>query len=188
MIEVYPNLYIGGRYDYESVVSGQSGWAIVHACKQYHRSAVGYKLWNVSRHHPEYLLARRENRIMLCLLDLPVSRFIKKEMIDQTLDFIDEVYSSNSGVYIQSIIRIEVFGNIYVAIGTSIARMDKYDISISGEGKPCDTSPLIYTISLKCSGGACPRQALLRQITYTRQYLQAFATPGVAWDNSWDLE
>jgi len=37
---------------------------------------------------------------MLCLLDLPVSWFIKKEMIDQTLDFIDEVYSSGLKVMI----------------------------------------------------------------------------------------
>jgi hypothetical protein len=100
MIEVYTNLYVGSRYDYEAIVSGQPGWAIVHACKQYHRSAVGYKLRNVPRHHPEYLLARRENRIMLCLLDLPVSRFIKKEMIDQTLDFIDEAYNSGLKVMI----------------------------------------------------------------------------------------
>src|SRR5256885_14854112 len=94
MIEIYPNLFIGSWIDYETLVSGQPGWAIVHACKTYHRNAIGYKLWNVPRHHPEYLLARRENRIMLCLLDLPMSRFIKKEMIDQTLDFIDEAYST----------------------------------------------------------------------------------------------
>ena len=100
MIEIYPNLFIGSWIDYEKVVSGQPGWAIVHACKTYHRNAIGYKLWNVPRHHPEYLLARRENRIMLCLLDLPVSRFIKKEMIDQTLDFIDEAYSSGLKVLV----------------------------------------------------------------------------------------
>ena len=100
MIEVYPNLYIGSWIDYEKVVSGQPGWAVVHACKEYHRITVGYKLWNVPRHHPEYLLARRENRIMLCLLDLPVSRFIKKEMIDQTLDFIDDAYNGGLKVLI----------------------------------------------------------------------------------------
>ena len=100
MIEVYPNLFIGSRNDYETIVSGQPGWAIVHACKEYHRNTVGYKLWNVPRYHPEYLLARRENRIMLCLLDLPVSGFIKKEMIDQTLDFIDDAYSSGLKVLI----------------------------------------------------------------------------------------
>ncbi len=85
------------------VVSGQSGWAVVHACKEYHRIALGYKLWSVPRNHPEYLLARRGNRIMLCLIDLPVSRFIKKEMIDQTLDFIDEAYNSGLKVLIHCI-------------------------------------------------------------------------------------
>ena len=103
MIEVYRNLFIGSRIDYETIVSGQPGWAIVHACKQYHRHTVGYKLWNVPRQHPEYLLARRANRIMLCLLDLPVSHFIKKEMIDQTLDFIDDAYNSGLKVLIHCI-------------------------------------------------------------------------------------
>jgi dual specificity protein phosphatase-like protein len=103
MIEVYPNLYIGTWHDYETIVSGQPGWAIVHACKEYHRSAVGYKLWNVPRHHPEYLLARRENRLMLSLLDLPVSLFISKKMIDQTLDFIDQAYSGGLKVMVHCI-------------------------------------------------------------------------------------
>ncbi len=100
MIEVYPNIFIGSWIDYETVVSVQSGWAVVHACKTYHRNTVGYKLWNVPSHHPDYMLARRENRIMLSLLDLPVSRFIKKEMIDQTLDFIDEAYNSGLKVLV----------------------------------------------------------------------------------------
>ncbi len=103
MIEVYPNIFIGSWLDYEKFVSGQSGWAVVHACKEYHRIAVGYKLWNAPRQHPEYLLARRENRLMLCLLDLPVSRFIKMEMIGQTLDFIDEAYNSGLKVLVHCI-------------------------------------------------------------------------------------
>src|SRR6266705_912106 len=101
MLEVYPNLFVGSMIDYETIVSSQTGWAIVHACKEpYHRRAVGYWLWSAPRSHPEYLIARRENRLMLCLLDLPVSRFIKKEMIDQALDFIDEAYSSGLKVMI----------------------------------------------------------------------------------------
>jgi len=92
MLEVYPDLFVGSRNDYERIVSGQAGWAIVHACKEpYHRQAVGYRLWNAARGHPEYLVARRENRLMLCLLDLPVPWFIKKEMIVEALDFIDEM-------------------------------------------------------------------------------------------------
>jgi hypothetical protein len=94
MIEVVPNLFIGTRHDYETRVSGQAGWAIVHACKEpYHRRAVGYTGWNAPRTHPEFLIARRDNRLMLCLLDLPVSWFIRKEMIDQTLEFIEQMHS-----------------------------------------------------------------------------------------------
>src|SRR5437588_7560320 len=76
MIEVYPNLFVGNRHDYETIVSGQNGWAIVHACKQYHRKTLGYKTWRAPKNHPEYLVARRENRLMLCLLDLPIPLFI----------------------------------------------------------------------------------------------------------------
>jgi hypothetical protein len=94
MIEVFPNLFIGTRYDYETRVAGQAGWAIVHACKEpYHRLAVGYRGWNAPRNHPEYLLARRDNRLMLGLQDLPVPWFIRKEMLDQTLDFIEQMRS-----------------------------------------------------------------------------------------------
>jgi hypothetical protein len=92
MIEVFPNLFIGTLHDYETRVAGQAGWATVHACKEpYHRRAVGYRGWAAPRGHPEALVARRENRLMLCLLDLPVPWFIRKEMLDQALDFIDEM-------------------------------------------------------------------------------------------------
>ena len=43
MIEIYPNLYIGHQGDYEYLVQGQDGWAVVHACKEpYHRDLLGY--------------------------------------------------------------------------------------------------------------------------------------------------
>src|SRR5947209_1940983 len=101
MIEVFPNLFIGTRNDYETSVAGQAGWAIVHACKEpYHRRAVGYKGWNAPKNHPEFLLARRDNRLMLCLLDLPVPWFIRKEMLDQTLDFIEQMHSRQSRVLV----------------------------------------------------------------------------------------
>jgi Dual specificity phosphatase, catalytic domain len=94
MKEVYPNLFIGTLNDYETQVAGQEGWAVVHACKEpYHRLAVGYKGWSAPRNHPEAMLAWRDTRLMLCLLDLPVPWFIRKEMIDQTLDFIDQMHS-----------------------------------------------------------------------------------------------
>lgn len=100
MIEVYPGLFLGNRKDYERIVAGQTGWAIVHACRTYHRRAVGYRIKNVPVYHPDYLIARRENRIMLCLDDLPISHFIRKEMIDETLDFIDQMRADGMKVLI----------------------------------------------------------------------------------------
>lgn len=104
MREVYPNLFVGSMNDYETIVSSQTGWAVVHACKEpYHRRAVGYWLWSAPKSHPEYLLARRQNRLMLCLLDLPVSFFMKKEMIDQVLDFIDEMRANGLKVMVHCV-------------------------------------------------------------------------------------
>ena len=67
MIEVYPNLYIGSWIDYEKVVSGQPGWAVVHACKEYHRITVGYKLWNVTQASSRILACaqRKQNNALL---------------------------------------------------------------------------------------------------------------------------
>src|SRR5436309_10125261 len=104
MIEVVANLFVGTKHDYETSVAGQAGWAIVHACKEpYHRRAVGYWLWGVPKSHPECLIARRGNRVMVCLLDLPVSLFIKKAMIDQVLDFIDEMRAGGLKVMVHCV-------------------------------------------------------------------------------------
>lgn len=101
MIEVVPHLFIGTRHDYETCVAGQAGWAIVHACKEpYHRRAVGYMGWAAPSNHAERLLARRDNRLMLCLLDLPVTWYIRKEMIEQTLDFIEQMHSRELNVLV----------------------------------------------------------------------------------------
>lgn len=43
MIEVYPNLWVGGNEVCYSLIEHKSGWATVHACKEpYHRRALGY--------------------------------------------------------------------------------------------------------------------------------------------------
>jgi predicted protein tyrosine phosphatase len=103
MIEVYPGLFIGSRMDYETLVSGQNGWAIVHACRSYHRMAVGYRVWSVAKGHPDYLVAHRENRLMLCLLDLPIAVPIEKEMIKRTLDFIDRMRADERKVLVHCV-------------------------------------------------------------------------------------
>ena len=100
MIEVYPGLFVGNRKDYETIVARQSGWAVVHACRQYHQMEVGYWIRNVPEHHHDYLIARRDTRIMLCLRDLPVSFFIQKAMIDEALDFIDQMRDGGQKVLV----------------------------------------------------------------------------------------
>jgi predicted protein tyrosine phosphatase len=103
MIEVYPGLFIGSRLDYETFVSGQAGWGIVHACRSYHQMAVGYRLWGVSRRHPDYLAAQRENRLALCLIDFPFTVPLRKEMIERALDFIDSMRAQGRKVLVHCV-------------------------------------------------------------------------------------
>lgn len=91
MIEIFPNLFVGAEDDYDLNVRHQSGWRIVHACKEpYHRQALGYSGRAAAKTHPEYLIARREHRLILNLVDVPDPTFIRKEIIDAALTFVDE--------------------------------------------------------------------------------------------------
>lgn len=101
MIEVYPNLFVGNQGDYDYDVSEQTGWAVVHACKEpYHRRTLGYPGQGAPRNHPEYLVARRDDRLIMNIVDAPNPAFFAKEMIDQALDFIDEALARNLKVLV----------------------------------------------------------------------------------------
>jgi predicted protein tyrosine phosphatase len=90
MIEIHPDLYIGDQKDYEYRVRHESGWYVVHACKEpYHRQVLGYTQRAAPQNHPEYLIARRGNRLILNLVDAPDPAFIPKEIIDAALEFIN---------------------------------------------------------------------------------------------------
>jgi len=85
MIEVHPNLYVGSEDD-ERLVRGQAGWFVVHACKEpYHRLALGYRTQGAPKGHPEYLIARRGDRLILNLVDAPDPRYIPVEIIDAAI-------------------------------------------------------------------------------------------------------
>lgn len=91
MIEIHPNLYIGDEHDYESNVRHKQGWCVVHACKEpYHRRALGYRGRAAPKDHPEYLIAPRENRLILNLVDAPDPAYIPREIIDTALEYIDD--------------------------------------------------------------------------------------------------
>ena len=64
MIEVDKNLFVGAEID-EHRIRGQSDWYVIHACKEpFHRQALGYSGRAASKDHPEYLIARREGRLI----------------------------------------------------------------------------------------------------------------------------
>jgi len=101
MVEVYPDFFVGNQQDYEYDVVGREGWAVVHACKEpYHRQALGYRGRGAPKDHPEYLVARRGNRLILNMVDADNPAFFASEMIDAALAFIDEALSQGQKVLI----------------------------------------------------------------------------------------
>ena len=101
MIEVYSKLFVGNQSDFDYNVSRRTGWATVHACKEpYHRQALGYTGRGASSNHPEYLVARRGNRLMLNMVDVDNPMFFQKVMIDQALDFISEMHTNENNVLV----------------------------------------------------------------------------------------
>ena len=89
MHEILPNLFIGSELDYENHVRWLPGWMVVHACKEpYHRTALGYTGRAAPKDHPEYLIARRGDRLVLNLVDAPQPEYIPGVIIDSALEFI----------------------------------------------------------------------------------------------------
>lgn len=101
MIEVAPRLFVGNALDYEKQVKGKPGWAVVHCAKEpYHREAVGYTGRGCDNKHAEYLMARRDNRLCLNMIDAPTAEFFRDEMIDAALAFITEQMNKNQTVLV----------------------------------------------------------------------------------------
>lgn len=89
MIEVKPRLYVGDESSWTAIqASVGRGWAVVHACKEpHHRQAVGYTGRSPDKNHPEYLVAKRDQEIMLNMVDAPTSKFFSQQLIAPALDF-----------------------------------------------------------------------------------------------------
>ncbi|MGI6154113.1 MAG: phosphatase [Christensenellaceae bacterium] len=96
MVEVYPHLLVGDRADFERTVRHQQGWCVVQACKEpYHRQALGYRGKGAPKDHPEYLLARRGNRLILNMVDADNPDYIPRKLVDAALHFIHESLPSS---------------------------------------------------------------------------------------------
>lgn len=49
-MELWPGLHVGNELGYENTVRHQTGWIVVHACKEpYHRGALGHCNQGASR-------------------------------------------------------------------------------------------------------------------------------------------
>lgn len=122
MIEISTNLFIGNQDDYECTVKHQAGWRVVHACKEpYHRAALGYTGRAASKDHPEYLIARRDNRLILNLVDVDDPAFMRKEIIDAALSFIHDSLSAGMRVLVhcnKGESRAPSIGLLYLAVFT----------------------------------------------------------------------
>lgn len=118
MIEVAPNLYIGNQEDYELKVRFQADWFVIHACKEpYHRQALGYTGRAASKDHPEYLMAVRENRLILNLVDVDNVAYVSPLIIDTALNTISEQLASTKVLVHcnQGQSRSAVIGLLYLA-------------------------------------------------------------------------
>lgn len=92
--EAYPNLFVGNQSDYEECYYPNEFWSFCLAAKEpFHRQAIGYTGRACDKSHPEYLIARRDNRLILNLVDAPKAKFFDKSIIDAALDFIEEQLS-----------------------------------------------------------------------------------------------
>lgn len=128
MIEITDNLYIGNQLDYEKNVKRQDGWAIVHACKEpYHRNALGYTGRACSKNHPEYLIAKRDNRLILNLVDVEDPSWISASIVDTAMDFVGDNLKAGKKVLIhcnQGHSRSAGLGMLYLASTGKFSGLD----------------------------------------------------------------
>ena len=119
MIEIYDNIFVGDQNDYESKVKSQTGWAVIHACKEpYHRQALGYSGRAASKNHPEYLFAIRGEHLILNLVDVDNPDWISPIIINRAVEFISEAHKNSKPILIhcnQGLSRSAGIGLIYLA-------------------------------------------------------------------------
>jgi predicted protein tyrosine phosphatase len=107
------------------------GWAIVHACKEpYHRQALGYTGRAAPNTHSEYLIARRDNRLILNLVDADNPAYIPKEIIDAAISFTHEQLKADKKVLVhcnQGMSRSPSIGMLYLLKYTDKLLFDSFE-------------------------------------------------------------
>lgn len=88
MIEVHEHLFVGGANDY-AAIRERTDWQIVQAARDpWHRQALKYEGNAAPREHPEYLVAKRGNRLILNLVDADEVRYFGPKPFEDAALFI----------------------------------------------------------------------------------------------------
>ncbi|MFW6162474.1 MAG: dual specificity protein phosphatase family protein [Planctomycetota bacterium] len=131
MVEIHPKLYIGPQDDYENTVRFLDGWYVVHAAKEpYHREAVGYDGHDPPPNHPEYLVARRDHRLMLNLVDCVRAVDIPRRIFDRAVAFIHEGLTTGHQVLVHcqvAVSRSPAIGLLYLTAHTDALDATTYE-------------------------------------------------------------
>lgn len=91
MEQVIDNLYVGGDTDYAKL-KDKLGWSFLRCCKEGldgHRETLGYTSPAAPK-GPDYLSAKKGDRMVLNFIDPDDPNFIPKDMVDKGLEFIDQ--------------------------------------------------------------------------------------------------
>ncbi len=118
MIEIHKNLFVGNLLDFENNQFDDEFY-FVQACKEpCHRKALGYTGRSANENHPEYLIARRERKLILNMIDPPTGKYFENSMFENSLNFINENLENGKKVLIhcnQGISRSPSIGLLYLA-------------------------------------------------------------------------
>jgi hypothetical protein len=97
----YASLYVGSQFDYENGNFENDKWSFVLAAKEpFHRQALGYAGRACDKANPEYLIAMRDNKLILNLVDAPRAEFFDKRIIDTALNYIEDQLNKGNQVLV----------------------------------------------------------------------------------------
>ncbi|GGK20570.1 hypothetical protein GCM10007962_13370 [Yeosuana aromativorans] len=123
MTEIDKNIFVGSLIDYETN-QFDTDFYFVQACKEpCHRKALGYTGRTADKNHPEYLIAYRERRIILNMIDSPTGKYFENILFEKSIEFINEHSNNGKRILIhcnQGISRSPSIGLLYLATKNKI--------------------------------------------------------------------